>query len=241
MKAKLCIGALVALNLILAIGLVAALSSPEPNPPNVPSDRSAEAVAVLAQVTSSAPLAPALAPKAHVADTPFARMYSEDPKEFAANLRAIRCPEATVRDIIAAEIARKFRAQEEALRPKPADHVPVGWSSATSEAKLLERRVQAAALAHEKAAQMKDALGYSVPVSLPLYALTATDQKLQAEWAQFPDPKRVLLNQVQEDYWVKAQALQEQTRGFWESQDYIELKRLKTEWQEQIRRVLEAQ
>ena len=189
----------------------------------------------MAQVTSSEPH------KANVPETPFSRMYSDNPKEFAANLRAIRCPEATVRDLIAAEIARKFRAQEEALRPKPADHVPMGWSSATSEAKLLQRRVEAAALAHERAAQMKEALGYTVPVSLPLYALTATDQKLQAEWAQLPEPKRVLLNQVQEDYWIKAQALQERTRGFWESQDYIELKRLKTEWQEQIRRVLEHQ
>jgi len=232
MKAKPCIGALLALNLILAIALVAALISPGPNPA-VPAP--AEAVEATAQVTSSAPH------KANVPVTPFSRMYSDNPKEFAANLRAIRCPEATVRDIIAAEIARKFRAQEEALRPKPADHVPIGWSSATSEAKLLQRRVEAAALAHERAAQMKDALGYAVPVSLPLYALSATDQKLQAEWAQLPDSKRVLLNQVQEDYWIKAQALQERTRGFWESQDYIDLKRLKTGWQEQIGRVLQPQ
>jgi len=232
MKAKLCVGALLALNLILAIALIAALSSQGPNPA-VPAP--AESVEAISQVTSSAPH------KANVPETPFSRTYSDNPKEFAANLRAIRCPEATVRDIIAAEIARKFRAQEEALRPNPADHVPMGWSSATSEAKLLQRRVEAAALAHERAAQLKNALGYTVPVSLPLYALTSTDQKLQADWAQLPEPKRVLLNQVQEDYWIKAQALQERTRGFWESQDYIELKRLKTEWQEQIRRVLEPQ
>ena len=56
-----------------------------------------------------------------------------------------------------------------------------------------------------------------------------------------PEPKRAQLNQAQEDYWSKTSALQEWTRGFWQSEDYAELQRLKTGWLDQIKRIQEAQ
>src|SRR5213594_3083240 len=47
------------------------------------------------------------------AETSFAHVYSSNPKEFAANLRAIHCPEQTINDILTAEVHWRFRAQEE--------------------------------------------------------------------------------------------------------------------------------
>jgi len=94
-----------------------------------------------------------------------------------------------------------------------------------------------AALARKKAGEVEAALGYSVPISLPLYATTAADQRFEAEWANLPEPKRAQLNQAQDDYWSNASALQERTRGFWQSGDYAELQRLKTGWLDQIKRI----
>lgn len=239
MRRRLIVGLLLGLNFVLVGLLIAGLITLEGRTPARDSGDLTEGAA--APSTSAAPEGAQVQPRAAVPATPFARMYSENPKEFTANLRAIRCPEATVRDIIMAEIGRKYRAQEDWLRPKPADHVPMDWSSATSEARLLQRRLQMAALARAKAGEVKEALGNSVPISLPLYTTTAADQRFEAEWANLPEPKRDQLNQAQGDYWSKASALQERTRGFWLSEDYAELQRLKTEWLDQIKRIREAQ
>lgn len=170
--------------------------------------------------------------------TVFTRVYSQDAKAFAANLRAIHCPEQTVRDIVVAEINRRFQAREEALRSKPADHVPFGWSAQTSESKLLQRRQQAAALAREVAALLREALGYEVPVQQPTYAMTSSEQGFQAELATLAPGVRNALRQVQEDYWSKVQTLQDRTKGFWQSSDMAELEQLKKERQEAINRLV---
>jgi hypothetical protein len=239
MRRRLIVGLLLGLNLVLAGFLIAGLITLRGGTPVRDAGDLTEGGA--APPASAAPEKAQVQPRAAVPATPFARMYSEQPKEFAANLRAIRCPEATVRDIIKAEIGRRYRAQEDSLRPKPADHVPMDWSSATSETRLLQRRLQMAALARKKAGEVEAALGYSVPISLPLYATTAADQRFEAEWANLPEPKRAQLNQAQEDYWSKTSALQEWTRGFWQSEDYAELQRLKTGWLDQIKQIQEAQ
>jgi len=176
--------------------------------------------------------------KAAAPGTPFTQMYSTDTRQFAANLRAIRCPEETVKDIIVAEISRRYKAQEEALRPKPADHVPIGWSSSTTEGKLLERRHQATVLAREKASLTQEALGYSVPVSVPLYATTAADQRFEEQLANLPEPKRNPMRQIHEEYWAKVQSLHERTKGFWQAEDVADLNQLKSERQEASQKLL---
>src|ERR1043166_116956 len=239
MRRSFIVGLLLGLNFVLAGFLIAALITLKERMLARDSGDLTERVA--APSKSTMPERAQVQPRAPVQATLFARMYSENPKEFTANLRAIRCPEETVRDIITAEIGRKYRAEEDWLRPKPADHVPMDWSSATSEGRLLQRRLEIAALARKKAGEAGEALGYSVPISLPLYATTPADQRFEAEWANLPEPKRARLNRAQDDYWRKTSALQERTRGFWQSEDYAELQRLKTEWLDQIKRIREAQ
>jgi hypothetical protein len=239
MRRSFIVGLLLGLNFVLAGFLIAALITLKERMLARDSGDLTERVA--APSKSTMPERAQVQPRAPVQATLFARMYSENPKEFTANLRAIRCPEETVRDIITAEIGRKYRAEEDWLRPKPADHVPMDWSSATSEGRLLQRRLEIAALARKKAGEAGEALGYSVPISLPLYATTPADQRFEAEWANLPEPKRARLNRAQDDYWSKTSALQERTRGFWQSEDYAELQRLKTEWLDQIKRIREAQ
>ncbi len=173
--------------------------------------------------------------------TPFTQVYSSDLKRFAANLRAIHCPEETVRDILTAEVQRRFHSQADGLRQKPGDHVPLGWSSKTTEPRLLQRRQQAAEVAREQAAMLRDALGYDVPVSMPLYAMTKSDQLFEATVASVELEKGRALQQVQEKYWAGVLALQQRTKGFWLSEDVAELERLKAERKQALQALLPAQ
>jgi hypothetical protein len=160
---------------------------------------------------------------------PFQQLYSADVRQFAANLRAAGCPEETVRDIVVAEVSKRYRAQEEALRPQPADHVPAGWSPATSERRLVERRRETGLLAARKAAVLREALGYDVPVELPLYATSTTEQRFLRGAQALSVESRSAVAGAHEHYWAEVQALQERTQGFWEPADIAELDHLKAE------------
>ena len=172
--------------------------------------------------------------------TPFARMYSSDARGFASNLREIGCPEETVKDILVAEIGRRYHAREQALRPKPADHVPITWSANPNERKLFQRRQQAATIAREKAVLLREALGYEVPVAMPIYALTTSEQRFEDSLAELSPEKRRAVFKVHEDYWTKVEALRERAKGFWQSEDVMELERLKAERRSHIENLQSA-
>jgi len=241
MKRSLIIALLVALNAVLAGWLVSGLKQRTLRRPTSPG-AGIESAPLSASSDLSSAAQPTRAVRravpSNTPSTPFAAVYSPDPNRFAANLRGIRCPEETVKDIIAAEIDLRYRAQDEALRPKPADHVPWGWSSRTSEARLLERRQQAASLALEKEALLRDALGCEAAVPLPIYALTVSDQRFEDSLATVSLDQRCVARQVQESYWTKVQALQGRTKGFWQSDDASELARLKSERQQALQTIL---
>ncbi len=170
----------------------------------------------------------------------FTQAYAEGLGSFAANLRAIHCPEETVQDIIVAEVTRRHEAEAKALIPKPADHVPYGWSAGTSEAKLIRRRLKAAQLAREETAQVREALGYDVWVQIPNYAMTAREQEFEEALGQLETPLRIAVRQVHEDYWGKVQALEDATKGFWQEKDLMLLQDLKLEHRERIKQILEG-
>jgi len=243
MRRSIVIGLLVVLNTVLVGLLVSGMkrrSLGKPAGPSVgmesaPLSESSDLRSSTQPARTARRAAP---PNTPLPSTPFAAVYSPDPNRFAANLRGIRCPEETVKDIIAAEVNLRYHAQEEALRPKPADHVPWGWSSRTSEGRLLERRQQAASLALEKEALLRESLGCEAAVPLPIYALTVSDQRFEDSLATVSLDQRCVARQVQESYWTKVQALQGRTKGFWRSDDASELARLKSERQQALQTIL---
>jgi hypothetical protein len=169
--------------------------------------------------------------------TPFLGVYSSTLFDFANNLRRVGCPEQTVKDILMAEVNRRYHKSEEALRPKPADHVPFMWSPKTSEAKLLERRREAASIAREKESLLRNALGYEVQVDMPLYAMTVSDERFQEMVGSLPSEKQQAAHQAQEQYWMRVDQLQARTHGFWEPADVEELNQLKQERNEILNRL----
>ena len=162
-------------------------------------------------------------------DTPFGQIYSDDPKRFAANLRAIHCPELTINDILTAEVHRRFQAQEKALQPTPADHVPWSWSARTTEPRLLERREQAASLAREEGAMLRNTLACEATVPVPLYARTSSDDRFEESLAGPASINSCAIRSIQDSYWTEVQALQQRTKGFWLPEDVAELERLKAQ------------
>jgi hypothetical protein len=242
MKRTLIIAWLAVLNAVLVGWLVAGLQQRK----NLPRPASPDAGMESAPLSTSSDDRSAAQPTragrrvvpSDTPSTPFTAVYSPDQNRFAANLRGIRCPEETVKDIIAAEVDLRYQAQEQALRPKPADHVPWGWSSRTSEGRLLDRRQQASSLALEKEALLRESLGCEAAVPLPIYALTVSDQRFEDSLAPVSLDKRCVARQVQESYWTKVQALQGRTRGFWQSDDAGELERLKSERQQALQTIL---
>jgi hypothetical protein len=223
---------LVVLNLFLAANLVWSGSAV----PAVEGSESTQVqqaeVAVAVQAKESAPVA--------VPKTEFASVYASDPKQFAVNLRRAGCPEETVRDILVAEIGRRYHSREEDLRPKPGDHLPWGWSAKTHEAKIIERRQAAAGMAREKEMLLRAALGYEVKVPIPTYAMTVSDQVFEERLKTLPPEKRELAHLANEQYWRMVEQLRAKTQGFWQSEDIAELERLKAERQAAIDQLREG-
>ncbi|HSU56286.1 MAG TPA: hypothetical protein VLT36_19660 [Candidatus Dormibacteraeota bacterium] len=240
MKRGLPILLLLLLNLTLAAFLASALTRGRATTPTQNPDLQSNVLATNESLTPAQKPTPAntALQKNMVPATPFTAIYSVDSKQFAANLRALGCPEETVKDILAAEVHRQFKEQEDALRPKPADHVPFAWSAKTTEPRLAERREKAAALFREETARLRDALGYDVFVPVPLYAQTMSDVQFQETLANSDAEKRNALQRAQDEYWTGVQLLQDRTKGFWLPQDVADLQRLKDLHQQTIASLL---
>ena len=232
------IAGLVGLNVILAVALVVQVSrqsesikSPSVGPSGSPFASKRPAPDAVSAPTVLAPVRPS---------SPFEAVYSTRPAAFVANLRRVGCPEETIKDILIAEMNRRYKAQEETLRPKPADHVPWGWSSRTVEAKLLERRHQAAAIAREKESILRDALSYEVHVAMSLYAMTTSDLKFQETVDALPPKVHQAAYQTQEQYWNRVEQLRARTKGFWEPADVQELEQFKRDRAEALENLKHA-
>ncbi len=170
--------------------------------------------------------------------TVFGRVYSPDLGTFAANLRRIHCPELTVKDIIAAQINRRFQDWEHQLRATPADHVPLMWNANTPEMTLQRHRNQARQLAVEKAAALRAALGYDVPVELPSFVVNSSDLRFEAGVSTLPPDQRPAVRQAHESYWSAAADLMDRTKGFWLPEDVEALNQLKATRRQNLTAIL---
>jgi hypothetical protein len=93
------------------------------------------------------------------------QVESEDYRQYVANLRAIGCPEATVRDIVVADVNGLFSSRARALhsgntnRPAYWKPVAMGFSGTADEAGLAQQQQ----LAAERRALLAEILGQMVP------------------------------------------------------------------------------
>lgn len=153
------------------------------------------------------------------------RLRSSDLPTFVANLRAAGLPERMVRILINAEINDRFRAREEAARPKrpKRDYWEQG-SSYYTDPTTLEQRLAQLDLRREKEALRRQLLGEP-----PRDA--DDDHPIPAE-------KRDLIRQVSEDYDTMISQIQRETRGMPLASDEEQIRFLREEKEAELKSLL---
>ena len=166
--------------------------------------------------------APALAPAAHapapavvvvtnrsttVSD--WHQVESVDYKQYIANLRAIGCPEETIKDIILADVNKLFDARRKALKP-PGERFAFWKSGATAARGPDEERTkQLQALAKEKRDLLRELLG--VDVTDPQDALTALTSQITEMLDFLPPDRQAQLIELEQRYAARMAKLSGQT------------------------------
>ncbi|MCX6895818.1 MAG: hypothetical protein NTZ16_10045 [Verrucomicrobia bacterium] len=160
MKPLLVISLALNLGLVAGIGVILNKRS-APAPVAV---AAAPVVAKTANAVSKAAVAPSGGTNLVGQKFDWRSVESEDYKKYIANLRAIGCPEATIRDIILADVNKMFADRKQALK-KPVEKFKFWETGVKSMAKMMggaldeEAIKQRQALAAEKRAIIKELLG----------------------------------------------------------------------------------
>lgn len=193
------------ISLFLNVGLAAALlrptaPAPPAQPPAAPTAAPAPAVA-----------APGGRPRTvtQVVTNTVSQKFdwnaveSDDYKKYIANLRAIGCPEETIRDIITADVNKLFESRHKALAgpPKKFEFWKAGvfMGAATDP----ERTEKERALNLEKRALLTDLLGSAPDEKPDLIASTAN--QLEAMFDFLPTSKRNKVFETMQDMQTKMQ------------------------------------
>jgi hypothetical protein len=149
----------VALNLALLI-VVAWFANKSKTPAAAPLVRSSPAPSPAADSPAGTPVTSASAPEINKPIQPFdwRLVESEDYKKYIANLRAIGCPEETIRDIISADVKKLFDARKRAATSTNKFEF---WKNQNFFAGMMDedKIKQSQELARERRALLKELLG----------------------------------------------------------------------------------
>lgn len=146
---------------------------------------------------------------------------SEDYRKYVANLRSIGCPEQTIRDIILADLNKLYAAKEAPFKdPTPTAIAPwdfTATASATtsssrtgntpSRKEAYERRKKLREVELEKAAVVKELLGYTLPLP-PLRGWTTRNyDRYETALNALPPEKRERTRELLEQYWAASDTI----------------------------------
>ncbi|HAM73658.1 MAG TPA: hypothetical protein DCM86_18650 [Verrucomicrobiales bacterium] len=170
---------------------------------------------VVTQWMSVATAPPSLIPHAGGTNVfRWGQLETEDYKEFIARLRAVECPEQTIRDLIIADIDKLYASRIQALRPmRKTLHY---WESEESELannqdqREVQRRERE--IEREKARIVKDLLG--VDLAAERQRIHGAADKLERRLAFLPEERRADLRHMVESLEERELALKEKA---WDS------------------------
>jgi hypothetical protein len=89
-----------------------------------------------------APAAPMQVPAANPKLFHWSQLESSDYRTYVANLRAVGCPEQTIRDIITADVDSLYAARRKALEEKQASPAKAAWPSASGSRQALDAQLE---------------------------------------------------------------------------------------------------
>src|SRR5688572_26039390 len=167
----------------------------------------------------------------------WSEVESADYKEYIAKLRAIQCPEETIRDIIVADINKLYAPREAALK-LPGDEEDSVSEDRSRRIAPFERRKQLREIQKEKNALLMELLGIELPLE-PLRARGDRNYELfEAAFKSLPAGKRELVREIQENYWQASDALKDKYSNRRTTEYVEEYKRINVERKAQLANVL---
>jgi hypothetical protein len=169
-----------------------------------PQQSNLETSAPQGQHSSSPTENPSISTTGPVSSFSWREVESADFHKFIANLRAIGCPEQTIRDVILAEVNKQFAPREKPLKtgPKPTKGNP----GETAEQRV-ERLRQLRALQLEKRSLVKDLLGIDTPLDVLPSSGSRDYHAFEVAFNFLPSDKRDAVQLLQEKYWQDSDAL----------------------------------
>jgi hypothetical protein len=232
---KIIIG-LAGLNLVLAGFLALALTRPNPGralePAATPSPGD---VSTIDHRRSNAQNAPVANLPAAPVQFRWASLVSRDMRVFAANLREVGCPEETIKEIILAEVGRRYSPMEAELKVRPDDVAP--WEKAA----LYDRRnaeSKLRQLLEEKRALIKELTGVDTGIDMPSRLAGRDVAPFEGAFAALAEDKRAQVRAIQENYWTQSDDIKQRTMGYLEPEDRAEFERIKKERRDALAKVL---
>jgi hypothetical protein len=166
------------------------------------------------------------------------KVESEDYRQYIANLRAVGCPEQTVRDIIIADVNALFEARRRSLL-QPADEFQFWKADATPifttgpAEKIRNQFEQLRLLAEEKRAVLRELLGIDVPerVRMAFAPLNPREQLLTF----LDEEKRLKVEEIEQRFSALLMEKVPDSSGHEQLSNY---KKLQAEKQAELARVL---
>lgn len=209
MKARFLLSLSLAFNVLLATLVVRSVlfptrqtePTPEPaasQPSQTPPHTSRTATANPPEPATTTPQTPAPGPRRFT----WEQVESPDYREYIANLRAIGCPEETIRDIITADVTKLYEAKRKTARGTPRKFE--FWKPGNPVASMLgdpETLKALRALEEEKARVLRE-LGIDAPPANPILSAVGGDP-MEMMFDFVSDSKRLEISKVMADHQTK--------------------------------------
>lgn len=159
---------------------------------------------------------------------------SEDYPTYIANLRAIGCPEKTVRDIILADIEKSYGARRGGILYPPDDTF---WRTRSQrEPAKLERENQLRGLYQEKKELLKELLGIDLELVEPPFDGSVTPQELIASF--LPAEKQKQFKAIFESFVARMSEMRGRPGGILTAEDTEQLNQLSHQMESELARLL---
>jgi hypothetical protein len=185
---------------------------------------------------SPARLGPRLQTNLPLAGFSWKLIESGDYRTYVANLRAIQCPEETIRDIIIADISALYAKRRSELQKSLGpfrfwETTDPGWASPSER----ERQQKLAALDEEKRMLIKELLGVDERAELKKYLGEDENERL-LDFLE--EDKRAQVLQLQEQYGALENSVSEQAYGLMTSADAARVRELRAEQRAELAKLL---
>jgi len=160
------------------------------------------------------------APSTDVVTFNWRQVESADYRTYIANLRAIGCPEETIRDIVIADVSKLFAARKTVLHDRSVWRY---WQSDLQGARLSrEKQAQIAGLDNERRALLITLLGPKADEELARMESSEDWQRL----GFLPEAKRSEVLKVQSQFKAERQAIYKEAEEFGSVPDWKRLREL---------------